>query len=276
MEAEAPPCARYARQEALAEVGAAGQLRVRGARVLVVGAGGLGSAALLYLAGAGLGALGVCDADTVAVHNLHRQVIHSTDRAGRNKAESAQQTLALLNPDVKIVAYPFRVTGENVMSLVANYDVVVDATDNVAARYLLSDACVLSGGLPLVSAAALRFDGQLSVYCAGNAPCYRCVNPSPPPPAAIRTCVQAGVFGPVPGVLGAMEAVEALKVVAGIGDTLTGRLLIYDGLRGTSRVVKLRGRQPQCPVCGTHPTITAPLRDYAAFCATAKQQDGTK
>lgn len=258
---------RYARQMTLAGFGAEAQRRISGGSVLVVGAGGLGSPALLYLAGAGVGRLGIADPDAVDAGNLHRQIAHSSGSVGENKARSAQRAAAALNPRVAVEAIAARVDARLAASLAQRYDVVVDATDSVEARYVLSDACV-AARKPLVSGAALRADGQVAVYCHPPrvGPCYRCVHPAPPAPDAALRADAAGVLGPAVGAVGCWEALEALKLLAGVGDVLAGRMLVLGGLTCSARVVRLRGRQPACPACGDSPTIDAATFDYARFC----------
>jgi len=256
---------RYARQMTIAGFGAQGQRRLASAAVLVVGAGGLGSPALLYLAGAGVGRLGIVDGDAVEEGNLHRQVLHDTDRTGLNKAVSAQLTVSRLNPHIDVVAYPFRVTPANALQLVAQYDIVLDATDNVAARYILSDACV-AANRPLVSGAALRADGQVAVYNYAGGPCYRCVHPTPPPPDTVKKADSAGVLGATVGVIGCLEAAEVIKILTGIGEPLSARMLMFSGFPANMRVLKLRGKQPGCIACGEGRSVDVQSFDYNAFC----------
>lgn len=257
---------QYARQMTLPGFGAEAQKRLRASSALVVGAGGLGSPIILYLAGAGVGRLGICDGDVVEVGNLHRQVVHDAQRAGVNKAVSAKWTADRLNPAIDVVAYPFRVGPENAVRIISLYDVVVDATDSVAVRYVLSDACVVAGK-PFVSAAALRADGQVTVYNFHGGPCYRCLNPVPPPPDSVLKADAAGVLGSLVGVIGCIEATEVIKVLAGLGTPLVSRMLFYNGFGATSRVAKVRGKQPGCLACGEQAKIRDPATfDYAAFC----------
>jgi len=260
---------RYSRQMLLPWFGPAAQERLAAARVLVVGAGGLGSPALLYLAAAGVGTLGLCDRDGLEVSNLHRQVIHTTAAAmaGTPKVESAAAALAALNPTITLTTHPAGLTPGNAAALVAGYDLVLDATDNAPTRYLLSDAAA-GARVPLVSGAALGGEGQLTVYCGGadaDTPCYRCLFPVPPRPGVCGACSDAGVLGPVPGVIGVLQAVEAVKVLAGVGESLARRLLLYDALGGNVRTVRLRARDPACPACGDTPSIEPASFDYAAF-----------
>ncbi|MDI3298616.1 MAG: HesA/MoeB/ThiF family protein [Bacillota bacterium] len=265
---------RYARQMILAEVGPEGQERLRDASVLVVGAGGLGSPAALYLAAAGVGRIGLVDGDRVEITNLHRQILHGTADLGRPKVESGRSRLRALNPDVEVVAHPVALTAANALEILPEYDLVVNGSDNFPTRYLLSDACVLLGK-PWVDASALRWEGQVTVFQPGGG-CYRCLFPSPPPPGSVPSCAQAGVMGAVTGVLGSLEAVEAIKLLLGVGRPLVSRLLLYDGLEADFQEL-VWGRNPGCPACGDRPTIRA-LVDYEAFCgldgATAAQEAG--
>jgi adenylyltransferase/sulfurtransferase len=244
---------RYARHIILPEVGGIGQEKLLGSRVLVIGAGGLGSPVILYLAAAGVGTIGVIDDDDVELSNLQRQIIHTTARLGTPKVESAAQAVAAINPDVRIVPIRQRLDKDNARAIIADYQVVADGSDNFATRFLVNDACRLEGKA-LVSAAILRFDGQLSTYRPGG-PCYRCIYREPPPPGQVPTCSSAGVLGAMAGTLGAMQATEVVKELLGIGDSMAGRLLIYDALSVTFRTVKVP-RDPGCPLCGDHPTIT--------------------
>ncbi|MCZ8147718.1 MAG: molybdopterin-synthase adenylyltransferase MoeB [Roseomonas sp.] len=247
---------RYSRHILLAEVGAIGQAKLRAARVLVVGAGGLGSPLALYLAAAGVGTIGLVDHDTLELSNLQRQVAHVTARIGRNKAESAAETLAALNPGVKVEIHPRRMDAEAARELIPRYDVVCDGTDNFATRFLLGDACHLLGR-PLVSAAVLRFEGQLSVFRGHEGevhPCHRCLHPEPPPEGLVPTCSEAGVLGAVTGVMGTLQATEVLKLILGIGEGLSGRLLLWDALDARFRTVRLK-RDPACALCGEAATI---------------------
>jgi adenylyltransferase/sulfurtransferase len=247
---------RYSRHILLAEVGAIGQAKLRAARVLVVGAGGLGSPLALYLAAAGVGTIGLVDHDTLELSNLQRQVAHVTARIGRNKAASAAETIAALNPEVKVEIHPRRMDADAARELIPRYDIVCDGTDNFATRFLLGDACHLLGR-PLVSAAVLRFEGQLSVFRGheGEAhPCHRCLHPEPPPEGLVPTCSEAGVLGAVTGVMGTLQATEVLKLILGIGEGLSGRLLLWDALDARFRTVRLK-RDPACALCGEYATI---------------------
>lgn len=259
---------RYSRHILLAEVGAIGQARLRASSVLVVGAGGLGSPLALYLAAAGVGRIGLIDHDTLELSNLQRQIAHTTARIGRNKAESAAETLASLNPEVRVEVHARRLDADAAEELIPRYDLVCDGTDNFATRFLLGDACHLLGR-PLVSAAVLRFEGQLSVFQSHRGPpypCHRCLHPEPPPPGLVPTCSEAGVLGAVTGVMGTLQATEALKHLLGIGETLAGRLLIWDALDMRFRTVRLT-RDPACALCGGEGVAT--IRDLSAHRAAA-------
>ncbi len=246
---------RYSRHILLAEVGGIGQAKLRAARVLIIGAGGLGSPALLYLAAAGIGTIGVIDDDHVELSNLQRQIAHTTDRIGAPKASSAAAAARAINPSVTIEPHETRLTAANALDLLASYDLVCDGSDNFPTRFLVADSCALARRT-LVSAAVLRFDGQLSVFKPHQgSPCYRCLHPAPPPPGLVPSCSEAGILGAVTGVMGTMQATEALKEILGIGDTLAGRLLIWDALSARMRTIKLP-RDPACPLCGDRPTIT--------------------
>ncbi len=250
---------RYSRNILLAEVGGAGQARMRAARVLVVGAGGLGSPLILYLAAAGIGTLGIVDDDRVDLSNLQRQVAHTLARVGEPKAASAAAAAQAINPDVRIEAHPTRLTAANAMELVSAYDLVCDGSDNFPTRFLVADACVLARRT-LVSAAVLRFDGQLSTFKPhAGGPCYRCLHPAPPPSGLVPSCSEAGILGTVTGVMGSLQATEVCKEVMGIGEGLSGRVLIWDALAARVRVVRLPP-DPACALCGPHPSI----RDLSA------------
>jgi molybdopterin/thiamine biosynthesis adenylyltransferase/rhodanese-related sulfurtransferase len=265
---------RYSRHILLPEVGEAGQARLLQSRVLLLGAGGLGSPAAMYLAAAGVGTLGLVDADVVDASNLQRQIVHGTSRVGTPKVESAAKTIAELNPDVKVVPHRERLTSANVERLFADYEVIVDGTDNFPTRYLVNDASVWMGK-PVVHGSIFRFDGQATTFVPEKAakrlgveasPCYRCLYPEPPPPHLAPSCQEAGVLGILCGIIGTLQATEAIKILLGRGTTLAGRLLTYDSLRMKFRELRLR-RSPDCPVCGTKPTITSYI-DYEGFCAT--------
>ena len=257
---------RYARHILLPGVGLAGQERLAAARVLVVGAGGLGSPALLYLAAAGVGTIGIVDADVVEMSNLQRQVVHRDADVGRPKTESAAETVAEVNPHVRVVLHDVRLDSSNALDVLRDYDIVLDGTDNFPTRYLVNDACVLLG-IPHVWGSIYRFDGQVSVWWAGHGPCYRCVFPEPPPPGAVPSCAEGGVLGVLCAAIGSVQVTETVKIVLGVGKPLTGRLLVHDALRMTWDTLPVR-RDPDCPVCGDAPSITLEtgLIDYDAFC----------
>jgi molybdopterin/thiamine biosynthesis adenylyltransferase/rhodanese-related sulfurtransferase len=254
---------RYSRHLIIPEVGMTGQKRLKNARVLCVGAGGLGSPALLYLAAAGVGTLGVIDFDVVDESNLQRQVIHGQSDIGRPKAESARDSIAEINPYVRVIVHDEALTNDNVMELFAGYDLIVDGTDNFATRYMVNDACVLLGK-PYVWGSIFRFDGQASVFWAEYGPCYRCLYPEPPPPGMVPSCAEGGVLGVLCASIGSIQVTEAIKLLTGIGEPLAGRLMIYDALEMSYRTVRVR-KDPECAVCGKNPTITE-LIDYDAFC----------
>jgi sulfur-carrier protein adenylyltransferase/sulfurtransferase len=258
---------RYSRHLLIPEVGEEGQRKLLDARVLLIGAGGLGSPASLYLGAAGIGTLGIVDADVVDDSNLQRQILHSTERLGEPKVQSAKRTIEALNPDVNVVAYEERLTSENVERILLDgWDVIVDGADNFPTRYLVNDASVWHG-IPVVHGSIYRFEGQVTVFHPGEGPCYRCLFPAPPPPELAPSCAEGGVLGVLPGIIGSLQGSEALKLILGAGDTLTGRLLLFDALGTTFDEVLVR-RDPACPVCGEQPTITDYV-DYVEFCATA-------
>jgi molybdopterin/thiamine biosynthesis adenylyltransferase/rhodanese-related sulfurtransferase len=262
---------RYSRHLILPEVGMEGQRKLKAAKVLLVGTGGLGSPLALYLAAAGVGTLGLVDFDVVDESNLHRQVIHGTSSVGRPKIDSAADRIADINPHVRVVKHETRLTSENALEILADYDVVVDGTDNFATRYLVNDACVLLGK-PNVYGSIFRFDGQLSVFWAEQGPCYRCVFPEPPPPGLVPSCAEGGVLGVLPGIVGTMQALQTLKLILGM-ETLVGRFLLFDAIETSWRELKVR-KSPDCPICGTHPTQTG-LIDYVQFCGVpAAQPEG--
>jgi molybdopterin/thiamine biosynthesis adenylyltransferase/rhodanese-related sulfurtransferase len=259
--------ARYARHLLIPEVGEQGQLKLLDARVLLIGAGGLGSPASLYLAAAGVGTLGIVDADVVDDSNLQRQIVHSTERLGEAKVLSAKRTIEALNPDVQVEAYEERLTSENIERIFgAGWDVVVDGADNFPTRYLVNDASIWHD-IPVVHGSIYRFEGQVTVFHPGVGPCYRCLFPAPPPPELAPSCAEGGVLGVLPGIVGSLQASEALKLILGAGDTLTGRLLLFDALATTFDEVLVK-RDPGCPVCGEHPTIEDYV-DYVEFCNLA-------
>ena len=261
---------RYARHFSLAEVGADGQGKLKEARVLLVGAGGLGSPAALYLAAAGVGTLGIADGDRVELSNLQRQVLHGTPDVGRLKVESAVERLQSMNPEIQVEPHPLRLTAANALDVIPRYDVVLDGSDNFPTRYLVNDACVLSGR-PWVYGAILRWEGQLSLFGAPDGPCYRCLFREPPPPGLVPGCAEAGVVGVLPGIVGSLQALEVIKWILGKRDgSMAGRLLIFDALGLSFREVSLR-RDPDCPLCGDAPTIRE-LMDYEHFCATGEVQ----
>lgn len=262
---------RYSRHIILPEVGGIGQQRLLAARVLVLGAGGLGSPVGLYLAAAGVGTIGVVDADCVDLSNLQRQILHATRDLGRPKCLSAQATMEGINPDVRVIPHQTRLDSSNALSLIGDYEVVVDGSDNFPTRYLVNDACVMLGR-PLVHAGILRFEGQVTTIVPGEGPCYRCLYPEPPLPGLLPSCQEAGVLGATAGVIGAIQATEALKLLLGIGDALIGRLLIYDGLAMSVRVVPMR-RDPYCPMCSEARTIRE-LVDYEQFCGISPRAGG--
>ncbi|MDQ6649202.1 MAG: adenylyltransferase/sulfurtransferase MoeZ [Actinomycetota bacterium] len=263
---------RYSRHLIIPDVAMDGQKRLKNARVLAIGAGGLGSPTLMYLAAAGVGTLGVIDFDVVDESNLQRQIIHGQSDIGRSKAESARDSIKEINPLVQVRLHEERLDTSNVMQIFADYDLIVDGTDNFATRYLVNDACVLLGK-PYVWGSIYRFDGQASVFWSNapgdNAPCYRCLYPEPPPPGMVPSCAEGGVLGVLCASIGAIQTTEAIKLLTGIGDPLVGRLMIYDALEMTYRTVKVR-KDPECAICGKNPTITE-LIDYEAFCGVVSE-----
>jgi sulfur-carrier protein adenylyltransferase/sulfurtransferase len=260
---------RYSRHLIIPDVGMSGQKRLKNAKVLCVGAGGLGSPALMYLAAAGVGTLGIVEFDVVDESNLQRQIIHGQSDVGRSKAESARDTVREINPLITVNLHEERLDSSNVMDLFAQYDLIVDGTDNFATRYLVNDACVLLGK-PYVWGSIYRFDGQASVFWAEYGPCYRCLYPEPPPPGMVPSCAEGGVLGVLCASIGSIQVNEAIKLIAGIGETLLGRLMVYDALEMTYRQVKIR-KDPNCAVCGENPTVTE-LIDYEAFCGTISEE----
>jgi molybdopterin/thiamine biosynthesis adenylyltransferase/rhodanese-related sulfurtransferase len=254
---------RYARHLLLPGVGLEGQQRLKSARVLVVGAGGLGSPSAMYLAAAGVGTVGLVDFDRVDLSNLQRQIIHDTGAIGTPKLESAARRLSQINPHISVPSFATRLTSANALDILAGFDIIVDGSDNFPTRYLINDACVLLGK-PYVYGSILRFDGQVSLFDAKTGPCYRCLFAEPPPPGLIPSCAEGGVLGVLPGIIGSIQALEAIKWILGTGETLAGRLLLLDALTMKTREIALR-KDPACPACGTHPTITE-LMDYDAFC----------
>jgi adenylyltransferase/sulfurtransferase len=263
---------RYARHLILPEVGEEGQRKLKAARVLCVGTGGLGSPLALYLAAAGVGTLGLVDFDVVDASNLQRQIIHSTADIGRKKLDSAAEKLKALNPNLNVIKHDTLLSSANALDILKDYDVIADGTDNFPTRYLVNDACVLLGK-PNAYGSIFRFEGQASVFATKDGPCYRCLYPEPPPPGLVPSCAEGGVLGILPGLVGVIQATEAIKLILGIGTTLVGRLLLIDALNMRFRELKLR-KNPECPVCGAHPTVTK-LIDYQQFCGivpTAKEE----
>jgi molybdopterin/thiamine biosynthesis adenylyltransferase/rhodanese-related sulfurtransferase len=254
---------RYSRHLILPEVGTEGQQKLKAARVLCVGTGGLGSPLALYLTAAGIGTLGLVDFDVVDSSNLQRQIIHSTKDIGRKKIDSAEEKLSALNPAIKIVKHETMLTSANALDIIKDYDIVADGTDNFPTRYLVNDACVLLGK-PNAYGSIFRFEGQASVFATETGPCYRCLYPEPPPPGLVPSCAEGGVLGILPGLVGVIQATEVIKLILGKGETLAGRLLLVDALNMRFRELKLR-KNPDCPVCGTNPTVTR-LIDYEQFC----------
>jgi molybdopterin/thiamine biosynthesis adenylyltransferase/rhodanese-related sulfurtransferase len=254
---------RYSRHLIMPEVGMAGQKRLKAAKVLLIGTGGLGSPTALYLAAAGVGTLGIVDYDVVDMTNLQRQIIHGTKDIGRLKIDSARESLADINPFVQINQYNVPFTSDNALDIIADYDLVIDGTDNFPTRYLVNDACVMTGKLN-VYGSIFRFEGQVSVFGAPDGPCYRCLFPEPPPPGLVPSCAEGGVLGILPGTIGTIQATEAIKLILGKGQPLIGRMLLYDALDMTWDTIKVR-KDPKCPVCGDHPTQTE-LIDYEQFC----------
>jgi sulfur-carrier protein adenylyltransferase/sulfurtransferase len=255
---------RYSRHIILPKIGAAGQRKLMDARVLCIGAGGLGSPVAMYLAAAGVGTLGIVDFDRVDLTNLQRQLLHGTDDVGRPKVDSAAERLNDINPEVNVIKHNVVLSSDNAFDILGPYDVVVDGSDNFPVRYLVNDATQLLGK-PLVYGSIYQFDGQASVFMPGQrTPCYRCLFPEPPPPGTVPSCAEGGVFGVLPGIIGSIQAIEAIKIITGVGDPLVGRLLLFDALEMDFTTVKLRW-DPGCPVCGEQPTVTE-LIDYDAFC----------
>jgi sulfur-carrier protein adenylyltransferase/sulfurtransferase len=257
---------RYSRHTLLPEIGTAGQIKLLEASVLCIGAGGLGSPSSLYLAAAGIGTIGLIDDDTVDASNLQRQILHSIDRVGQPKVDSGEKTLKGLNPDLKVKKFQTRLTSDNVLEIIKDFDVIVDGADNFQTRYLVNDAA-LKLGKPVIHASIFRFEGQLTVFPAAGHPCYRCLYPEPPPPDEAPSCQEAGVLGVLPGIMGVLQATEAVKLILNLGQTLEGRLLVYDALKTKFRELKLR-RDPKCPTCGDGVDRSKiELIDYVQFCA---------
>jgi adenylyltransferase/sulfurtransferase len=263
---------RYSRHLILPEVGMDGQRALKAAKVLCIGAGGLGSPAAMYLAAAGVGTIGIVDFDVVDTSNLQRQLLHGTPDVGRSKLASARDRLQTLNPNVHVETYETALSSANALELFAPYDIILDGTDNFPTRYLVNDACVLLGK-PNTYGSIFRFEGQASVFATTDGPCYRCLYPEPPPPGLVPSCAEGGVLGVLPGIIGTIQATEAIKLIIGAGEPLIGRFLIYDALRMRFRELKLR-KDPDCPVCGTHPTVTE-LIDYEQFCGVKPAAENT-
>jgi adenylyltransferase/sulfurtransferase len=261
---------RYSRHLIMPEVGMEGQQKLKAAKVLCIGTGGLGSPLALYLAAAGVGTLGLVDFDVVDYTNLQRQIIHSTADVGRKKLDSAAEKLSAINPFVEIKKFDTRLSSENALEIFADFDIIADGTDNFPTRYLVNDACVLTGK-PNVYGSIFRFEGQASVFATEEGPCYRCLYPEPPPPGLVPSCAEGGVLGILPGLVGVMQATEVVKLILGIGDPLIGRLLLIDALGMKFRELKLR-KNPECPACGAHPTITK-LIDYNEFCGIRGEEE---
>ncbi|OGW92043.1 MAG: molybdenum cofactor biosynthesis protein MoeB [Omnitrophica bacterium RIFCSPHIGHO2_02_FULL_63_14] len=264
---------RYSRHLIMPEVGVEGQEKLKIARLLLIGTGGLGSPAAMYLAAAGVGTLGLIDFDVVDFSNLQRQIIHSTEGVGRPKVDSAKERLTQLNPNVRVITFNEMLTKENIMRVIKDFDMVIDGTDNFQTRYLVNDACVFTKK-PFIYGSIFRFDGQVTVFYPGKGPCYRCLFAEPPPPGMVPSCAEGGVLGILPGVIGVIQATEAVKLIIGKGEPLIGRLMLYDALRMNFREVKFR-RNPKCPVCGDHPTIQS-LIDYEAFCGIPRRGEEKK
>lgn len=264
---------RYSRHFILPEIGEAGQQKLFNAKVLLIGTGGLGSPLGLYLAAAGVGTLGLVDFDQVDLSNLQRQVIHANDEVGNPKVDSAERRIKAMNPDTNVIKHKVKISSDNALDLIRDYDLVIDGTDNFPTRYLTNDACVLLNK-PNIYGSIFRFDGLATVFKADEGPCYRCLYPEPPPPGMVPSCAEGGVLGILPGVIGLIQATEAVKLIVGIGRTLVGRLLVYDALQMTFRELKLR-KDPSCPVCGENPTIKK-LIDYEEFCGMGRGQAATQ
>ncbi len=258
---------RYSRHFILPEIGEEGQRKLLDSKVLLIGTGGLGSPLGLYLSAAGVGTLGLVDFDVVDLSNLQRQIIHTNDEIGKPKIDSAEKRIKQMNPDTHVVKYQTRLTSQNALDIMRDYDVIIDGTDNFPTRYLTNDACVFLGK-PNIYGSIYRFDGLATVFSAKEGPCYRCLYPEPPPPGMVPSCAEGGVLGILPGVIGLIQATEAIKLIVGIGRTLVGRLMVYDALQMTFRELKLK-KDPECPVCGPNPTVTQ-LIDYEAFCGMSR------
>lgn len=260
---------RYSRQILLPNIGGKGQEKLLGAKVLIIGAGGLGSPAALYLAAAGVGRIGIVDSDVVELNNLQRQVLHSTQNVGKSKVDSARERMTGINTDVEVIPHKIRLTSENILDIIKKYDIIVDGSDNFPTRYLVNDACVLSKK-PLSHGGIFRYDGQAITIVPGKSACYRCLFPEPPPPGLVPSCQEAGILGAVAGVIGVIQANEVLKLILGIGEPLAGRLLVFNALESSFRIVKVP-RNRECPICGENPTITK-LIDYEEFCQLRRKE----
>ncbi|ADU21420.1 HesA/MoeB/ThiF family protein [Ruminococcus albus] len=261
---------RYSRHITLKEIGVRGQKKLLSSRILIIGAGGLGSPAAMYLAAAGVGTIGIADSDKVELSNLQRQIIHTTEDIGKSKAASAEDTINALNPDVTVNTYEIRVNSTNILDLIKDYDFIIDGTDNFAAKFLINDACVLAKK-PFSHAGILRFTGQLMTCVPDKSPCYRCIFEAPPPKDTVPTCREAGVIGAMAGIIGTMQALEAIKYITGQGELLTGFMLTFDGLKNEWRKIKLPERVKHCAVCGEHPAITVPVDFEETECELCKE-----
>jgi len=261
---------RYSRHIIMPQIGGVGQRKLLDAKVLLIGAGGLGSPAALYLAAAGVGTMGIVDFDRVDISNLQRQLLHRNQDIGRPKVDSAADTIHAVNPDISVIKLPVALRSDNALDILKDFDIVVDGSDNFPTRYLVNDACVMLGK-PCVHGSIFLFEGQASTFVPGKG-CYRCLYPTPPPPGMVPSCAEAGVLGVLPGIVGSIQAVETIKLILGLGNTLTGRLLMFDALDMDFRQVKVR-RNPNCPVCGDHPTVTE-LIDYDEFCGLPHAENG--
>lgn len=261
---------RYSRQIILPNIGGKGQEKLLTGKVLIIGAGGLGSPCALYLASAGVGKIGIVDSDAVELNNLQRQILHSTSNVGKAKVDSAKERLNSINPDIEVIPYKLRLTSENILDIIKDYDIIVDGSDNFPTRYLVNDACVLSKK-PLSHGGIFRFDGQAITIVPGESACYRCLFPEPPPPGLVPSCQEAGILGAVAGAIGVIQANEILKYILGIGELLTGKLLVFNALDSSFRQVKVP-RDPKCAICSDKPTITK-LIDYQEFCSIKAKRD---
>ena len=263
---------RYSRHITLKEIGAKGQKKLLAAKVLIIGAGGLGAPAAMYLAAAGVGTIGIADCDKVELSNLQRQIIHTTNDVGKSKVQSAAETINALNPDVNVVTYEAYINSKNIADIIKDYDFIIDGTDNFPAKFLINDACVL-GGKPFCHAGILRFEGQLMTYIPGKGPCYRCIFEAPPPKDSVPSCREAGVIGAMAGIIGSMQALEAVKYITGQGEMLSGSMLIFDGLKMEWRKVRLPKKVHSCPVCGDNPRITELFDEKQQICSLKQKSD---